>query len=127
MPAGRHSRPSRTPSIISARSAPVRSGKLVNNLVLWACISANHEGFKLAETLGVEPDALRAALLQSSARNWALEDRCRFPPMPWAEKDMTIVLKEADAARVALPLCGTVKEVVKGVKIERGQAMPEER
>ena len=29
-------------------------GKLVNNLVLWACISANHEGFKLAEALGVE-------------------------------------------------------------------------
>ena len=102
-------------------------GKLVNNLVLWACISANHEGFKLAETLGVEPGALRAALLQSSARNWALETDAVSRPMPWAEKDMTIVLKEADAARVALPLCGTVKEVVKGVKIERGQAMPEER
>ena len=48
-------------------------------------------------------------------------------PMPWAEKDMTIVLKEADAARVSLPLSGTVKEVIKGVKIARGQAMPEER
>ena len=40
---------------------------------------------------------------------------------------MTIVLKEADAARIALPLCGTIKEVIKGVKIARGQPMPEER
>ncbi len=102
-------------------------GKLVNNLVLWACISANHEGFKLAEALGVAPGPLRAALLQSSAQNWALETDAVNRPMPWAEKDMTIVLKEADIARLALPLCGTVKEVVKGVKIAHGQAMPEER
>ena len=39
---------------------------------------------------------------------------------------MTIVLKEADSARVSLPLCGAVKEVVKGVEIECGQGMPEE-
>ena len=102
-------------------------GKLVNNLVLWACISANYEGFKLAEALGVDPALLREALLQSSAHNWALKTDSVNRPMPWAEKDMSIVLKEADAARVALPLCGTVKEVVKGVKIEAGQPMPEER
>ena len=40
---------------------------------------------------------------------------------PWAEKDMMIVLEEADLARVALPLCGTVKEVIKGIKVERGE------
>jgi 3-hydroxyisobutyrate dehydrogenase/2-hydroxy-3-oxopropionate reductase len=45
-------------------------------------------------------------------------------PMPWAEKDMTIVLKEADDARVSLPLSGTIKEVIKGIKIELGQDMP---
>ena len=102
-------------------------GKLVNNLILWACISANEEGFALAEKLGVEAGPLREALLQSSADNWALATQAVERPMPWAEKDMTIVLKEADAARIALPLCGTVKEVIKGVKIARGQPMPEER
>lgn len=102
-------------------------GKLVNNLILWACISANEEGFALAEKLGVEAGPLRDALLQSSAGNWALETQAVERPMPWAEKDMTIVLKEADAARVSLPLCGTIKEVIKGVKIARGQPMPEER
>lgn len=28
-------------------------GKMVNNLILWACISANYEGIKIGEKLGV--------------------------------------------------------------------------
>lgn len=101
-------------------------GKLVNNLILWACISANYEGFKLAETLDVAAGPLRDALLASSAANWAMDTRADESFMPWAEKDMTIVLKEADTARVSLPLSGTIKEVIKGIKIERGQPMPKE-
>ena len=99
-------------------------GKMVNNLILWACISANYEGLKLAGALGVDPEPLREALLDSSARNWALDTRAIENPMPWAEKDMTIVLQEADVARISLPLCGGVKEVMKGIKIELGQPMP---
>ena len=99
-------------------------GKMVNNLILWACICANEEGFKLAQRLGVEREALRAALLDSSAGNWSLETRPEEKPMPWAEKDMTIVLKEADAARLSLPLCGVIKEVIKTVKLERNWPTP---
>jgi len=102
-------------------------GKMVNNLILWACISANHEGFRLAEGLGVDPERLRSALIESSAGNWALKTRPEQQPMPWAEKDMRIVLGEADKLRLALPLCGVVKEVVKSVKYERGWPTPEER
>lgn len=98
--------------------------KMVNNLILWACISANYEGFKLAETLGVSPKSLREALIESSAQNWAMQTRADERPVPWAEKDMTIVLKEADTARLSLPLCGVIKEVIKGFKIERGLPMP---
>ncbi len=100
-------------------------GKMVNNLILWACMSANDEGLKLGAKLGVEEEPLRQALLQSSASNWALETWREQRQMPWAEKDMTIVLKEADQARLSLPLCGVIKEVIKGIKIERGYAMPE--
>ncbi len=102
-------------------------GKMVNNLVLWACISANHEAFKLAEALGVDRERLRAALLDSSAGNWALKTRPEEQPMPWAEKDMRIVLAAADRLRLSVPLCGVVKEVVKTVKFERGWPTPEER
>ena len=99
-------------------------GKMVNNLVLWGCTSANYEGLKLADRLGVDEERLRKALLQSSAQNWALEMWRTFGAMPWAEKDMTIVLQEADELRISLPVCGTVKEVIKGMKIERGYPMP---
>ncbi len=101
-------------------------GKMVNNLILWACISANDEGLKLGNKLGVERDALREALVASSASNWALASRIEEQPMPWAEKDMSIVLKEADRLRMSVPLCGVVKEVVKTVKFERNWPTPRE-
>jgi len=44
--------------------------------------------------------------------------------MPWAEKHMTIVLKEADSLRASVPLCGVVKEVVNTVKFERNWLTP---
>lgn len=99
-------------------------GKMVNNLILWACISANYEGLKLGRTLGLEEEPLRQALIHSSAQNWALDTWLEQREMPWAEKDMLLVLQEADVARITLPLCGAVKEVIKGVKIERGYPMP---
>jgi len=99
-------------------------GKMVNNLILWACISANDEGLKLGNKLGVDRDALREALVASSASNWALASRIEEQPMPWAEKDMTIVLKEADLLRMSVPLCGVVKEVVKTVKFEHNWPTP---
>ncbi len=101
-------------------------GKMVNNMILWACISANHEGLALAEGLGVDTGPLRDALLQSSAENWALATRASESHMPWAEKDMTIVLKEADEIRLSLPVSGSVKEVVKGIKIALGHPTPKE-
>jgi 3-hydroxyisobutyrate dehydrogenase-like beta-hydroxyacid dehydrogenase len=99
-------------------------GKMVNNLILWACISANDEGLKLGNKLGVDRDTLREALVASSASNWALASRIEEQPMPWAEKDMTIVLKEADLLRMSVPLCGVVKEVVKTVKFEHNWPTP---
>jgi 3-hydroxyisobutyrate dehydrogenase-like beta-hydroxyacid dehydrogenase len=102
-------------------------GKMVNNMILWSCISANFEGFKLAEGLGVDLERLRTALIDSSASNWALQNRIDRFPMPWAEKDMRIVLSEADQLRLSVPLCGVVTEVVKTVKLERGWPTPVQR
>lgn len=95
-------------------------GKMINNLILWACISVNAEGTRLASRYGIDAIALRRMLLDSSAKNWAMSYVDDQLPLPWAEKDMMIVLDEADKHRVSLPLSGVVKEVVKGIKIERG-------
>ena len=102
-------------------------GKMVNNMILWSCISANFEGFKLAQGLGVDLERLRRALVESSASNWALQTQIDRFPMPWAEKDMRIVLGEADRLRLSVPLCGVVTEVVKAVKLERGWPTPRQR
>ncbi|HZQ75626.1 MAG TPA: NAD(P)-dependent oxidoreductase [Burkholderiales bacterium] len=99
-------------------------GKMVNNLILWACISANDEGLRLGEALGVDPARLRTALRHGSAQNWAMDERAELSGMPWAEKDMSIVLHEADLARLSLPLCGTVKEAIKGLKVRMGLGLP---
>jgi 3-hydroxyisobutyrate dehydrogenase-like beta-hydroxyacid dehydrogenase len=102
-----------------------QAGKMVNNLILWACMSANDEGLRLGAAFGVDPERLRAALAHSSAQNWSMDTRAEESGMPWAEKDMNIVLQEADFARLSLPLCGTVKEAIKGLKIRMGLGMPE--
>jgi 3-hydroxyisobutyrate dehydrogenase-like beta-hydroxyacid dehydrogenase len=100
-------------------------GKMVNNLLLWACISANDEGLRLGAALGVDPAALREALAHGSGQNWAMDNRAEDSGMPWAEKDMSIVLHEADLARLSLPMAGTVKEVIKGLKIRMGLGLPD--
>jgi 3-hydroxyisobutyrate dehydrogenase-like beta-hydroxyacid dehydrogenase len=99
-------------------------GKMVNNLILWACTSANDEGLRLGEALGVDAEKMRAALRHSSAQNWSMDNRAELSGMPWAEKDMAIVLQEADLARLSLPLCGTVRETIKGLKIRLGLGLP---
>jgi 3-hydroxyisobutyrate dehydrogenase-like beta-hydroxyacid dehydrogenase len=102
-------------------------GKMVNNLILWSCISANHEGFKLAEKLGSTRSDLRAALLKQRVELGAGNPAGDHAAMPWAEKDMRIVQSEADHLRLSIPLYGVVAEVVKSVKIERGWPTPEQR
>jgi len=99
-------------------------GKMINNLILWGCTSVDVEAQRLTTALGVDFEALRPALLQSSAANHALEPAVWDRPMPWAEKDMMLVLKEADRAKVSLPLSGTIKEVIKGIKLATGRRVP---
>ena len=99
-------------------------GKIVNNLILWACTAANDEGLRLGEALGVDAERLRKALHRSSAQNWSMDQRSERSGMPWAEKDMSIVLHEADLARLSLPLAGSVKETIKGLKIRLGLGLP---
>src|SRR3989441_13196541 len=98
--------------------------KMVNNLILWACIAVNDEGLRRGQALGVDPERLCQALRHGSAQNWAMDTQAERSGMPWAEKDMSIVLQEADAARLSLPLAGTVREAIKGLKIRLGLGMP---
>lgn len=100
-------------------------GKMVNNLILWACISANDEGFRLADKMNVDRETLRTALLASSGTNWAMHTRVEDKPMPWAEKDLLIVLSEADKAKMPVPLSALVREMMKDFKARMGYPTPD--
>lgn len=101
-------------------------GKMVNNLILWACMSANDEGLRLGAALGVDAERLRAALTHSSAENFSLSARADERPTPWAEKDMRIVLQEAAGAGLDMPLSALVKERIADFKRRKGYPTPQE-
>ena len=92
-------------------------GKMLNNFLLWNSVVANHEAMRLGARLGVDLEALRQSLMLSSANNWALETWLRSRPMPWAEKDMRIVMQYADEAHLPMPSAGLVREVIKEIKL----------
>ena len=94
--------------------------KAVNNLILWACLVADHEGLALAEAYGLDVDVLRKALLISSSTNGPLE-KWGTQSMAWAEDDMAIVAEMATAVGIGLPQCGVVREVCRPLKPRRYQ------
>jgi len=92
--------------------------KAVNNLILWACLVADHEGLALAQRYGVDIEALRRALLTSSCANHALENWGN-QTMAWAQDDMAIVGEMADDCGISLPQAGVVREICRTLKPRR--------
>ena len=92
--------------------------KAANNLVMWACLVANHEALALAQRFGVDVERLRAALLKSSAENYALR-HWGANTMAWADDDMAIVQAMAQDAGVDLPQAGLNRELCRTLKPKR--------
>jgi len=92
--------------------------KAANNLILWACLVADHEALALARHYGADVDALRRALLISSCTNGPLE-KWGTQTMAWAEDDMAIVAEMAVEAGIALPQAGVNREICRALKPKR--------
>jgi 3-hydroxyisobutyrate dehydrogenase-like beta-hydroxyacid dehydrogenase len=92
--------------------------KAVNNLILWACLVADHEGLALAQRHGVDVEMLRRALGMSSAANSALE-KWGTQTMAWAEDDMAIVAQMAADCGLALPQADVTREICRALKPRR--------
>jgi 3-hydroxyisobutyrate dehydrogenase-like beta-hydroxyacid dehydrogenase len=95
-------------------------GKAVNNLILWACLVADHEGLALAQRFGVDIAELRLALQVSSADNHALGNWGN-QTMAWAEDDMKIVQEMAAEAGVSLPQAALNREISRALRPRRYQ------
>jgi len=94
--------------------------KAANNLMLWACLVASHEGLALAHRYGLDVEKLRKVLLTSSATNGALENWGN-QTMAWAEDDMAIVAEMAAECGIALPQAGVDREICRALKPKRYQ------
>lgn len=92
--------------------------KAVNNLILWACLVADHEGLALARRYHVDIDLLRKALAMSSAANHAL-DNWNNQTMAWAEDDMRIVSDMAVKTGIGLPQAAVNREICRVLKPRR--------
>ena len=92
--------------------------KAANNLVMWACLIADHEALALAQRFGMDTDRLREALKMSSADNYVLRNWGENT-MAWADDDMAIVQAMALEAGVALPQAGLNRELCRALKPKR--------
>jgi len=92
--------------------------KAANNLILWACLVADHEALALAQHYGADVEALRKSLLISSCANGPLE-KWGTQTMAWAEDDMAIVAEMAAQAGIALPQAGVNREICRALKPKR--------
>jgi 3-hydroxyisobutyrate dehydrogenase-like beta-hydroxyacid dehydrogenase len=92
--------------------------KAVNNLILWACLVADHEGLALAQRYGADVEALRRALLISSSANGPLE-KWGTQTMAWADDDMQIVAQMAEEAGIALPQADVNRTICRELKPRR--------
>lgn len=92
--------------------------KAANNMVMWACLVANHEALALAQRFGMDVELLRAALLKSSAENYALRN-WGANTMAWADDDMEIVETMAQDVGVGLPQAALNRELCRTLKPKR--------
>lgn len=92
--------------------------KAANNLILWACLVADHEALALASRFGLDVDKLRQALEISSASNDALE-KWGTQTMAWADDDMEIVAEMAREHGLKLPQSEVTREICRTLKPKR--------
>ena len=94
--------------------------KAANNMVMWACLVANHEGLALAQRHGLDVEAMRKALLTTHAANSGLENWGKNS-MAWADDDMEIVMAMAKEKKLPLRQAEVVQQICHWLKPVRFQ------
>lgn len=94
--------------------------KAVNNMIMWACLVASHEGLALAQRYGLDIEMMRKALLTTHSANGALEHWGK-QTMAWADDDMEIVAAMARECGLPLRQAEAVQEICRTLKPKRFQ------
>jgi len=92
--------------------------KAANNMIMWACLIANHEALALAKRSGLDVEHLRGALLTTGAENYVLR-HWGTNTMAWAEDDLEIAQSMAQNSGLGLPQAGLNRELCRTLKPKR--------
>jgi 3-hydroxyisobutyrate dehydrogenase-like beta-hydroxyacid dehydrogenase len=91
-----------------------QAAKAANNLLMWACLIANHEALSLAARFGVDVDLLREALLKTGAENGVLRN-WGTSTMKWADDDLAVIQEMAQDAGITLPQADLNRELCRAL------------
>ena len=104
-----------TDIIYTGAAGTAQVAKAANNLLMWACLIANHEALALAARFHLDVELLRDALLKTGAENGVLRN-WGTSTMKWADDDLAIIQEMARGVGMTLPqaelnreLCQTLK------------------
>ena len=92
--------------------------KAVNNMIMWACLVADHEGLALAQRYGLDIEMMRKALLTTHSTNGALEHWGK-QTMAWADDDMEIIAAMAKEKGLTLRQAEAVQEICRTLRPKR--------
>jgi 3-hydroxyisobutyrate dehydrogenase-like beta-hydroxyacid dehydrogenase len=91
-------------------------GKTVNNLCHWGQLSAIVEALRLGRALGVEPEKLRAALMDGPAASRTLSEM-QLMRLTWFAKDLANAFTMAETVDQDLPVAHTVREAMNHITV----------
>ena len=94
--------------------------KAVNNMIMWACLVADHEALALAQRYGLDVELMRKALLTTHSTNGALEHWGK-QTMAWADDDMEIVAAMAKERGIVLEQAAAVQKICRALRPVRFQ------
>jgi 3-hydroxyisobutyrate dehydrogenase-like beta-hydroxyacid dehydrogenase len=97
-----------------------QAAKAANNLLMWACLIANHEALALAARFGVDVDLLREALLKTGAENGVLRN-WGTSTMKWADDDLSVIQEMAKDAGITVPQVDLNRELCRALKPKKFQ------
>ena len=91
-----------------------QAAKAANNLLMWACLIANHEALALAARFGVDVNLLREALLKTGAENGVLRN-WGTSTMKWADDDLAVIQDMAQEAGITLAQADLNRELCRAL------------
>lgn len=92
-------------------------GKTTNNMMLWACLRIDVEALRLARAYGVEPGAMRPAMIVGSGGNVPLE-KWGSHRLTWPAKDLEVAVAMAQEVGLELPLTEQLGPLMAALSVE---------